>query len=179
MKKSDKLSKKNVNFTGFNTDKNLILVYKRNKKILREIKGIKKRYKLTDEEILNLVKKYAPIPISIFKNNSLLEALVKYLKDNLSLSLKEISTLLNRDQRTIWITYNNSIKSIKELDTNSKIKIPLNYFAERKLSILENLVDRLIDLHYSVSKISSLLNRNYKTIYTVYQRIKEKDAKSR
>lgn len=176
MKKSYKISKKEANFTGSNTDKNLILIYKENKKVLKEFGVLKKKYNLTDEEILNLIKKYTSIPISIFKNNSPLESLVKYLKDSLNLSLKEISTLLNRDHRTIWLTNNNAQKKISKIDVSSKITIPLNYFAERKLSVLENAVDYLIDLNYSISKISALLNRNYKTIYTIYQRIKKKDA---
>ena len=177
MKKSYKLSKKYVYPDSSNSNKNLLILYKENKKILEQIKELKKKENLTDEGIIKLIRKYSPIPISIFKNNSPLEALVKYLKENIGFSLSEVASLINRDQRTIWVTYNNSKKSIKELDVNSKINIPLNYFAERELSILENLVDYLIDLDYSVSKISSLLNRNYKTIYTVYKRIKEKDAK--
>ncbi|MEK6907629.1 MAG: hypothetical protein AABW45_03820 [Nanoarchaeota archaeon] len=177
MKESDKLSKKQVNFASSNSDKNLLNLYKENKKVLQQIKGLKKKENLTDEDLLKLVKKYIPIPISIFKNSSPLESLVKYLKDDLNLTLKEISTLINRDPRTIWVTYNNARKKIKSLDTSSKITVPLDYFSERELSILENLVDYLIDLGHSVSKISVLLNRNYKTIYTIYTRIKEKDAK--
>ena len=177
MKKSDKLSKKEVEIASSNSDKNLIRLYKENKKILDEIRKLKQNYKLSNEDFVKEIKKYIPIPISIFKNNSPLEALVKYLKENLNLSLSEISRLLNRDQRTIWVTYDNAKKSIKELDTSSKINIPLNYFAERELSVLENLVDFLVDLKFSLSKISELLERDYKTIYTIYTRIKKKDAK--
>ncbi|MBI5392278.1 hypothetical protein HZA96_00275 [Candidatus Woesearchaeota archaeon] len=48
------------------------------------------------------------IPLSIFSNRklSILESLVKYLKERNYLTLAEISTLLNRDQRTIWTVYN-------------------------------------------------------------------------
>jgi hypothetical protein len=93
--------------------------------------------------------------------------------------LHEIASLLNRDQRTIWLTYSNANKKITKLDTSSKITIPLDYFSERKLSVLENLADYLIDQRFSISKISSLLNRNYKTIYTIYQRVKEKNVESK
>ena len=177
MKKSDKLSKKERNFAGSNTDKNLIILYKENKRLLEKVSKIKKENKLSNEDFVKLVKENTPVPISIFRKNSPLEALVKYLKDNLNLSLSEISRLINRDQRTIWVTYNNAKKSVKELDTKSKITIPLNYFSERELSILENLVDYLIDLKISLSKISELLERDYKTIYTIYTRIKKKDAR--
>ena len=47
--------------------------------------------------------KLASVPVSIFKDRSLsiLESLVYYLK-NSGMSLKEISVLIKRDQRTIW-----------------------------------------------------------------------------
>lgn len=174
MKKSDKLSKNNVNFISSNSDKNLLNLYKENKKLLNEALNIKKQSKLNDEDFLNLTKKYIPIPISIFKNNSPLESLVKYLKENLNLSLSEISRLLNRDQRTIWITYRNSKKNIKELDENSKISVPVIIFSNRKLSISENMVNHLHINGISFAKISKLLNRSYKTIWTISKRIKEK-----
>lgn len=55
------------------------------------------------------------VPLSIFKDRSLtvLEAVVLYLK-NSGLSFKEISVLLNRDQRTIWTVHNRAIKKKKE-----------------------------------------------------------------
>ena len=177
MKKSDKLSKRDVVLPSLNNDDNLIILYKENKKLLEKASRIKKENKLSNEEFIKLIKEYIPIPISIFKNNSPLEALVKYLKENLDLSLSEISRLLNRDQRTIWITYDNAKKKIKNLDVSSKITIPLTYFSERELSILENLVDYLIEQKFSLPKISELLERNYKTIYTIYTRIKKKDAR--
>jgi len=177
LKKSDKLSKRDVVLPSLNNDDNLIILYKENKKLLEKASRIKKENKLSNEEFIKLIKEYIPIPISIFKNNSPLEALVKYLKENLDLSLSEISRLLNRDQRTIWITYDNAKKKIKNLDVSSKITIPLTYFSERELSILENLVDHLIEQKFSLPKISELLERNYKTIYTIYTRIKKKDAR--
>ena len=178
MKKSDKLSKKEVKDPDFNSSKNLFLIYKENRKLFSKIKKIKKEYNLTSEDFLNVAKKHIPIPISIFKNNSPLESLVKYLKDNIGLSLNEIASLSNRDQRTIWLTYNNATKKITELDISSKITIPLEFFSERGLSILENLVSYLVDQNYSIAKISSLLNRDYKTIWTIYNRFKKKDARS-
>jgi len=178
VRKSDKLSKKEVKNPDLNSNKNLFLIYKENRRLFNEIKKLKKVYNLTSEDFLNLAKKHIPIPISIFKDNSPLESLVKYLKDNLGLSLTEIASLLNRDQRTIWITYNNANKKITELDVSSKIIIPLEFFSERGLSILENLVSFLVDQNYSIAKISSLLNRDYKTIWTIYNRFKKKDARS-
>lgn len=47
------------------------------------------------------------IPISIFSDRkfSILESLVKYLKEKLMLTYHEIAALLNRDDRTIWTVY--------------------------------------------------------------------------
>lgn len=47
------------------------------------------------------------IPSQIFQNRSLsvLESLVKYLKEEKNLTYSEIARLLNRDDRTIWTVY--------------------------------------------------------------------------
>ena len=57
------------------------------------------------------VENIAYVPLSIFKDRSTtaLEALVIHLKD-LGFSFKEISLLINRDQRTIWTVYNRASK---------------------------------------------------------------------
>ena len=177
MKNSDKLSKKEIDGSSFNSNKNLILTYRENRKLLEKLRKIKQTHKLTNEDFLNIFKKHIPVPISIFKNASPLEALVKYLKDNLGLSLHEIASLLNRDERNIWLTYNNAVKKKLVLDITSKITIPLEFLGERELSVLENLVSYLIDQGYSISKISKLVNRGYKTIYTVYSRARRKHGK--
>lgn len=47
------------------------------------------------------------IPSFIFRDRSVsvMEALVKYLKEEQHLSFAQIATLLNRDDRTIWTVY--------------------------------------------------------------------------
>ena len=47
------------------------------------------------------------IPSSIFRDRSVavLEALVRYLKDEKGMSFHGIAILLNRDDRTIWTVY--------------------------------------------------------------------------
>ncbi len=51
--------------------------------------------------------KNIPIPSYIFLDRSLsvLEVIVKYLKEKKSLTYHEIAVLLNRDDRTIWTVY--------------------------------------------------------------------------
>ncbi len=52
------------------------------------------------------------VPISIFSNLklSVLESIVKYMKENLSLTYHNIAVLLKRDDRTIWTIYSRAIK---------------------------------------------------------------------
>ncbi len=54
------------------------------------------------------------IPLDIFRDRrfSSLEGLVVHLKEKLHLSFREISLLLNRDERTIWTCYHRSLKKI-------------------------------------------------------------------
>ena len=55
------------------------------------------------------------IPLSIFDDRRLgvLESLVLYMRDTLSLKNSEIAKLLNRDDRTIWTVYNRVNKKTK------------------------------------------------------------------
>ena len=96
------------------------------------------------------------LPISIFDNDELscLETIVKYLKEELKLRFHEIALMLNRNDRTIWATYNIAFKKRKEKlpAKNSKFFIPVSIFTERKLSVLEAIVSYLKDnfnLRYS------------------------------
>ena len=68
------------------------------------------------ESLIELYKErnsshYPKLPISIFADGklSILEAVVKFLKENKSLSYSEIAKLLNRDARTVWTAYHSSI----------------------------------------------------------------------
>ena len=47
-------------------------------------------------------------------------------------------------------------------------------FNNRKLSILENLVYYLQNKNISLSNIAKILNRDYKTIWTINSRVKNK-----
>ena len=48
------------------------------------------------------------IPTAVFRDRTLkpLEVVVEYLREHHKLSLHQIATLLNRDDRTIWTVYN-------------------------------------------------------------------------
>lgn len=145
---------------------------------------LKEKYELATSEILSLIEekpisKEIIIPVSIFevKGLSALEAICKYLKEELELNYSKIALLLNRDGRTIWATYNNSIKKSKEklLVKESRFFIPVFALANRSLSVLECIVCYLKDsskLRYS--QIAVLLNRDERNIWTSYKRAMKK-----
>lgn len=147
------------------------------------ITHLKYDHKLTSEQIIELfgkkVLKKDLLPISIFDNKELscLETIVKYLKEEFNLRFHEIALLLNRNDRTIWTTYNNAIKKRKEKlpVKESKFFIPTAIFKNRKFSVLESIVSYLKDkFNLRYSEISILLNRDERNIWTVYSRAKKK-----
>lgn len=130
------------------------------------------------KKIFDEVLSESSVPVSIFKNNSGLEALVLYLKNNQKKSVKDIAKLLNRNVQTIYSTYN-KIKNKKiKLHLKSTINIPLTIFSDRKLSILESLVSYLKEeQNLTLIKISKLIGKSQSTIKTVYWRYKKKCQK--
>ena len=123
------------------------------------------------------------VPVSIFsKKIGALEVLVKYLKENLNLSYHEIAKILNRDDRTVWVTYRNAKKKRKQkLDIKKeKFFVPVSIFANRELSVLEGLVKYLKGKGLSYVKIAKLLNKNQRNIWTINARANKKEkAKKR
>src|SRR3989338_3345974 len=125
------------------------------------IDDIKEKYNLSPSEILSLIEekpisKEILIPVSIFEaeNLSALEAVCKYLKEDLDISYSKIALLLNRNSRTIWTTYNNALSKAKGklAAKEPKFYVPVSIFRNRNLSVLENLVSYLKDnfnLRYS------------------------------
>lgn len=74
-------------------------------KVTKHLKKIKK------EKPKETITKYS-IPITIFSNRTLstLEHIITYLKEHHKMRYKEIALLLNRDQRTVWTTYQRAKK---------------------------------------------------------------------
>lgn len=116
------------------------------------------------------------VPIIIFSNRKLgvLEAIVKYLKEK-NISYHEIAVILNRDDRTIWTTYNKACKKDKETFQiiQSEETIDPKIFSNRKQSPLEALIIHLTDRGMTFKQISTTLNRSYKTIWLTYNKRKK------
>ncbi len=146
------------------------------------ITHLKEEHKFTAEQISTLFGKRVRkdlLPISIFNNRELscLETIVKYLKEEVKLRFHEIALLLNRNDRTIWTTYNNAIKKRKEklLVRESRFFIPISILEDRQFSVLESIVSYLkgnFNLRYS--EIATLLNRDERNIWTVYNKAMKK-----
>lgn len=141
---------------------------------------------LTEEYIKKFKEIYGAkkkdfIPTNIFnKKLSPLETIVKYLKENLDLSFKEIGYLLNRNQKTVWQAYKNSKKKYTLFfkGRDSKYNIPISFLKNRKYSILESVVAYLKEnCGITYHQTALALNRDERTIWTVYKRAKEKRGK--
>jgi len=121
------------------------------------------------------------IPASIFtKKLSSLESIVKYLKENTKQSFKQISILLNRDNKVVWRIYKNSTKKHKQkiIPKRSKYIIPIQILEKGQLTCFEAITLYLKDNYdLSFKDLSTILHRNYKTVWTVYKRGKNKYEK--
>jgi len=145
-------------------------------KLTQVLDTVFSKYDLSPKEVLEALSKQKQdtLPLSVFstKKLSVLEIVVKYLKENKEMRYSDIARLLNRDQRTIWVTYDNSLKkSKKKLFDKGGADIPISIFKDRRMPVLVSLVKYLKDdLDYSFSQISGFLNKNYQTVYTSYRR---------
>ena len=143
---------------------------------------LKEKYNLSFEEVLGLEKKESKgieIPISVFSNDRLgtLEIICKYLKEIKSLNYHEIAVLLNRDDRTIWTTYQNSLKKFpdKLIIEKSELFIPASIFADRNFSSLEALIVFLKEVSkLRYNEIAKLLKKDQRNVWTVYNRAVKK-----
>ena len=140
---------------------------------------------LSSQELMDIY--YGPrpdkrfVPVAIFAGKlSPSESLCKYMKENLSLSYKEISDLLNRDERSIWTSCQRANQKMptKFLVPTDSLLVPVNIFADRKMSILENLVMYLREQTGETNyRIAMLLGKTPSMIYVIYNRASSKSEK--
>ncbi|MBR9701454.1 DUF2341 domain-containing protein [Candidatus Pacearchaeota archaeon] len=138
----------------------------------------KAKTKLEEKEITKVVeiKLEIKIPQTIFsKQLGALEAISKYMKENLEMSYHEIGELLKRDERTIWTSYN---KAIEKQKAKIKIKdvevfLPISIF-NKELTVLEAVVVYLKQAGLKYSKIAELVDRDQRNVWATYSKAKEK-----
>ncbi len=153
-------------------------------KLTDSFEFLKKKYSISLEDVKKriskkekLERKFNVVPVSIFYNDKLsaLESVVKYLKENKKIRFRDIASLLNRDDRTIWYTYNQSRKKLqKKFRIRKGYSIPLSIFRNRKFGVLELVSSELRSYGLTYSQIAKLLKRNQKTIWTVCKRYEKK-----
>ena len=150
--------------------------------------GYLKKQGFSSEGIIELVNKFlkvpvkeeVKVPISVFNNDYLssLENIVKYLRENLLLSFKQIGSLTNRNQIALAVTYRNAKKKMESrfvVEEISPYSIPVSILQDRNISVLENIAVYLKDTFgLTYHNIAVLLNRDDRKIWTVYQRAKKK-----
>jgi len=170
-----KLSDKEI----FSLDNILLEKYNVNiKELLKEIEELEiKKVERKDVKKETEIK----IPIEIFKLGSPAEMVCKYLKENIGLRFNVIADLINRDERTVWTNYHNSVKKIKkrikvkrEIGIDKGRFIFVELFSNRRLSILESVVYYLKKKEFRNSEIAKMLGKDQRNISTLLTRIKKK-----
>ncbi len=119
------------------------------------------------------------VPVSIFARSlTPFEALCKYCVDYLGLGYSELGRALKKDRQVIWTTYRRASKKMPgKFSYGSDIKIPLKKFVSDDLSIFELLVQHLKEAEgLSYSEIAAILDKSPKTIWTIYSRVRKKNA---
>lgn len=145
-------------------------------------KILKEKYEYSDEQLYELFIKGKEeallIPVSIFSAKlAPAEALIKYLKETHDLNYHEIAVLINRNERSVWASYQ---RSVKKMPSNFKISeemlVPVSIFQDNKFSILECLISYLKDVkQMKNSKIAAMISKNPNNIWTIYNRKKSKE----
>jgi RNAse (barnase) inhibitor barstar len=150
-------------------------------KLKETVTPIKEKHGLDIDNLFDLVKEELFLPVELFnKKLTVLETVVKYLKENKEFNFHKISELINRDERNIWHIYNSSKKKSFSLFVikESKINIPISIFTNSRLSALESIVVYLKEKSmFSYKEIAVLLKRDARTIWTVYNRARKKNVK--
>ena len=170
IKKQTRTEKKDLIRSRFARDEDVQLF-----KII--LNRLKKKYGVSSTEVLSIIREEIMIPSSAFtKILSPLETDVKYLKENLDLDYSTIAKLLKRNRRAVWQAYKNAVKKFSEKlkPEETEYNIPVSAL-KAELSILEATVAYLKDEYgLSYHEIGELLQRDERTIWTVYSRAKKK-----
>jgi|SRR3989344_1469456 len=152
------------------------------KRFVKDLRNFKSQYNISYNNLIDIISRkidenYVPISIFTIKELNPLEAIVKYLKENKSLRFSEISKIINRDQRVIWVTYNH-VRDKPKISGKSKTLIPTEIFQNGNLSILESVVKCLKESSdLSLSEIALILKRDPRNIWKVYNNSIKKNEK--
>ena len=147
--------------------------------LIEVLELIKTQFNISSDDLAKLLmSNEILVPIKIFAERklSLLQSLVKYLKENKNHTNKNISDLLIKDNRSIWSAYEKAKQRKVEVFTITKneLNVPLSIFKDKD-SLLGPLVLYLKSLGFSNRNIAEKLNRGETTISTIYRRSLQKN----
>jgi len=150
------------------------------------IEHFTEKHKITLEESFELLKnlnekseKSVLIPSSILKEKNLgiLESIIKHLKEDFNFNYHQISILLERDERAIWVAYNKASKKNqgKLIVSEPNYWLPIFLFRNDALGPLESISIYLHDTgNLAFNQIAKLLDRDNRTIWACYHNGKKK-----
>lgn len=113
------------------------------------------------------------LPVYIFqKNLGALESICKYLRDDLGLTSKKVSSLVGRTSSTVDVSYRKAMEKHpgRFVVRESGYTVPLSVLlSSKKFGVQEAIVGYFRD-HYNLNfrQIADLLHRNYQTVRTAY-----------
>jgi len=150
-------------------------------KIRKLVASLERKHKLDSKKIFKLAQEVI-VPVSIFKPEiTVLEAIVKYMKENKEYSFHEIGELLGRDERNIWHAYDKASRKYpaRLVPSETKYFVPVSILENRKLSPLEAVAYYLKTAYkLNFHEVGVLLHRNDRTIWTVCKKAEDKGAKN-
>ena len=148
------------------------------------IENTAEKYSISFDEILYRLRKKEVetdivIPSFILRDGNLgiLEAVTKYLKEEIKLTYHKIAVVLNRDDRVVWVTCSKAMKKKKERFAVAEPNywLPVSVFAETNLGPLEAISKYLIDeAKLDFNEAAKLLSRDNRSIWACYNRSKSK-----
>lgn len=148
-------------------------------------KYLQQTYDISKEDLSKIVLDKKNIndsfPVEILCSSSLssLESIVKFLRENRDLSYNIIGELLDRNPKTLAVTYAVARRKMpKRFSANVEsdvVRIPFTAFL-RRLSILECICYYLknSDPRNSYAAIARILNKDQRTVWTVCKRAEKK-----
>ena len=148
------------------------------------IENVSDKYVISFQEVLELLSKkegggviLVPSYILRDRNFGILEAVTKYLKEELNFTYHKTAVLMNRDDRVVWVTYNKAIKKKKEkfVVAEPNYWLPVSVFSDVDLGPLEAISKYLVDeAKLDINEAAKLLNRDNRSIWACYNRSKKK-----
>ena len=160
------------------------------KKLNSMLRELSREYSWNSQDLNNILEGWFGftssdiiVPLEIFSSEELgpLEAVVKYMGENLKMKYNEIAIELNRNENTIRSSYKRAVEKQKKKFTIKKSgrKISLEEFNIKGLTILESLVNYFKEKGMKYVEIGELLGKDQRNIWTIYDRVKKKNIKAK